>query len=173
MQDKKEKREINFIRISRSDAGDYLKQFHYLETVPGGNRSFLILSYGVELGVVCVSPILQEGINRVTEITRFVLFRNEKNLASMVLSRFIRVLFEEGVTNIVSYADPNVGHSGGIYKAAGAVYLGKGKDMVGFEVNGRVFSGRNLSFALLGKENDLKPIRLSGKHKYMFSRKNT
>jgi hypothetical protein len=92
---------------------------------------------------------------------------NRPNNASRLLAVLIRHV-KDDYSAIISYSDEVVGHKGTIYTALGAIDLGKGKDTVGFKMaDGRIISGRNASYALLGKEEEAKVIRIPGKHKFL------
>lgn len=165
MQDTKEKKEMRCcIRILRSDAKEYLKQFHYLETVPGGSKSFALIEGGEVRGIVCT---LQHGEE--IELTRFMLLDNKKNEASRWLAFFLKFLKEITVAErVITFADPNVGHTGSIYRAVGGRLVSEGRDTIGFKVGDKIFSGRNMSYALCGKESRVIPVRLKGKLKFEF-----
>jgi hypothetical protein len=165
VQNNKEKGKIEVVRISKSDASSFMRQYHYLETVPGGSRSFALLRDGEVVAVICIQ--LHESM---IEMTRFMLLNNEKNFASQSLAVFLKFVKENfKVKCMITYADPNIGHTGTIYKAVGGKCMGQGRDTIGFVVGDRVISGRNLSYAMVGKEKGAIPIRLKGKLKFMFS----
>lgn len=66
---------------------------------------------------------------RVIALCRMAIVPNvPKNAASFLLSRSCRALKQSGRWDIaLTYADERVGHSGGVYKAAGWTYLGRTK----------------------------------------------
>jgi len=163
MQNNKEKTEI--VRISKGEANDILLQYHYLGKVGSGISYAVLLGGEIESVAVFSNTKTVQGV-RMCELSRFVLVKNEKNLASKYLAAIFSHI-KGDYDAIISYSDEVVGHTGVIYKAIGAVDLGKGKDVVGFELDGRIISGRNVSYALVGKEDKVKPVRIPGKHKFL------
>jgi hypothetical protein len=163
MQNKQEKTEV--IRISKGEANDVLKQYHYLGPVGTGISYALLINSDIKAVAVFSNNKIIGGY-KVCELTRYVLTENKKNYGSRFLSEILKKII--GVYDaVISYADANVGHKGTIYSAIGAVYLGQGKESVGFMVNGKLYSGRNISYSLLGKESLAKPTRIAGKHKFL------
>lgn len=65
--------------------------------------------------------------SKALELRRLVFSKQIPNLGSYFISRTIRILKSRAVEKVISYADANVGHSGGVYKASNFQYLGKEK----------------------------------------------
>ncbi|MCP4899711.1 MAG: hypothetical protein GY906_22320 [bacterium] len=56
---------------------------------------------------------------------------HDRNLLSKAIAACVRYLkrLEPGVDCLVCYADPNVGHQGGVYRAASWVYTGRSSEV--------------------------------------------
>lgn len=72
------------------------------------------------------------------ELTRVAL-RRHRAPVSAILTRAVRLLRQAspGLRAVVSFADPEQGHHGGIYQAAGWYYTGDSGDVVEYHVGGR------------------------------------
>jgi len=79
---------------------------------------------------------------------------------------------------IVSFADPNHGHVGGIYQAGNWVYTGRSTDSEAYQApNGSILHKRQVSSTGAKQEyghtvrcpkfSECKPIKLLGKHRYL------
>jgi hypothetical protein len=122
----------------------------------------------------------------VLELRRLVLLDEcPKNSESRVISLAIKWIKKhlKRVTVIVSYADPNHGHSGVIYKASNFHYMGKSAADTGFlnPENGKTYHSRALRTKYKGEykpfvkklrqlqvDGILQPICLEGKHCYVY-----
>jgi hypothetical protein len=111
-----------------------IRQFHYLHQCSPIGR----IAYGIFANADAIAPLigvlmvsvpvnLNEDQEHTLEIQRlFILDVTERNAESRCLGivlRDVRRRFPE-ITRIIAYADPNAGHEGTIYKAAGFTYEG-------------------------------------------------
>jgi hypothetical protein len=106
--------DIDIKRIDRGTASDFLRCFHYL----GGGLQGKAISYGVFSNNVLVGIVSFVD----NELSRFALIEDApKNSASHILSKISDIFFKDNCEydEIYSFADGGVGHTGGIYKAAG------------------------------------------------------
>ena len=71
--------------------------------------------------------VLKKYGNETIELRRLVLSKKvEKNTLSWFLAKCLKYLrIHTEYTGVISYADPNVGHTGAIYKATNFKYLGQ------------------------------------------------
>lgn len=78
-------------------------------------------------GVPCGSNVKQKYGKKCVELRRLVITeRIVMNITSWFLSRTLKYLKNHTfVSGVITYADPNVGHVGTIYKACNFKYLGK------------------------------------------------
>lgn len=154
-------------RISGTEAKDFLQSYHYLETMPVGCISYGKIEGGVLRGVAVFKE--KEGVG---ELVRFCLDDDaKKNDASQFLAKCLTIV---DMVEVVTFADASVGHTGGIYKAVGGKYCGMSEDTVGFEINGKVYSGRNVDRSLkrIVVDGQLVKVRLlKGKHKFILTTK--
>lgn len=73
-----------------------------------------------------------------------------------------------GCESVVSFADPNHGHHGGIYQAASWIYTGQSSETrVYITPDGRTLSRRSFHSGSTSLLPTIKPQRLVGKHRYV------
>ena len=143
--------------VTHRVAKELLRQGHYLGTLPAGTR----LSFGVFAGqsltgvvTLGVGPpnghrlIHGAGPDECLTMTRFLLSdRLPRNSESRVLSVVLRALRRNtSVRFVLTYADPAVGHTGVIYRAAGFLYLGLSQGVARYDIgDGRRHHSRTFS----------------------------
>jgi len=137
-----------FLKFSESDAGykvvsvsleetkHFILQIHYAKRMPSISHSFGLVKNGNLVGIVTygmpASPFLCIGVcgdkwkNNVLELNRLCLLNNEKNEASMLVGRSLKMLPRPSV--IVSYADKAQGHIGYVYQATNFLFTGTTKE---------------------------------------------
>ena len=138
---------MEVLAIKPEETRQWFLQKHYMKRMP-----LIMFAYGLYeqnhlIGVVTygapASPHLARGICGeehaldVLELNRLCLERNEKNFASILVSRSMKLLPQPKI--IVSYADTKQGHVGYVYQATNFFYTGlsaKRKDPVGFDTSG-------------------------------------
>ncbi len=122
---------------------------HYTHSWPSG-KSF-VFTYEDAIAVVSipanhmVSRWLLCPPNRVWELTRlWAPDGHRANLLTEAISFTVKEFNKLKLADaIVSYADPNVGHTGGVYRAASWVYLGQSEETRAYRnANGDVVSRR-------------------------------
>jgi hypothetical protein len=113
------------------------------------------------------------GISECCELVRVALTKHKTPVSRIVK---IALLFlkskSPGLRMIVSFADPEQGHSGGIYQAGNWVYAGKSSS--GFEwvlngkrLNKRAYTGHNFGNAKLEVPKGAIKRKICGKHRYL------
>ena len=129
-------RDIRVRPIPHSVAGQICRGHHYLGTYPGGT----VLAFGifvcdklVGVAVLGVGPPNGHRLFRdarreqVLCLARFclddLLPRNSESRSLAVILRYLRKR-QSTVKAVIAYSDPSVGHTGGIYRACGFLYLG-------------------------------------------------
>ena len=134
-------------RIGHKEAKRFIERWHYSQKCPTGKNIFFgwysdgdifnrnlyaIADYGIG-----VNPYQAKSLSKLTgfdvkdgsllEIKR--LCRIDPKKPELQLTQFIagchKLLKAEGYLFIVSFSDPTFNHSGGIYKAANFIHLGK------------------------------------------------
>lgn len=112
-----------------------IEDFHYLGTMPSGK----IYIFKFEDAVCVYSIPANKNIAKflfgidvdVWEFARcWAPDGHRDNLMSQAIAATIRMLMkaEPKAVAVVAYADPNVGHSGGVYKAASWTFTGQSKE---------------------------------------------
>lgn len=114
---------------------DFVKNNHYSKSLARGCDKVFVLydnigikgiaMFGVPVGRNC-EKVYAGGAGKLIELKRFVLAPNaEKNLASYFMAKCIKYIKSNyKIHSILSYADPNFGHIGTIYKASNFKYFG-------------------------------------------------
>lgn len=101
------------------------------------------------------------------ELTRVALHKHT-NTVSRIVSialKFLRKM-QPKLRLVVSYADPEVGHHGGIYQAMNWIYEGTGAKSVKVFYKGKWSHKKTVDDAGIDQKNLKKKI-VSGKHKYL------
>lgn len=155
------------------------KNWHYSKCVPSGK----LVKIGVWeekkfIGVVIfsrgASPFLMSayGIDQTEgcELTRVALTKHITPV-SRILSIALKFLKRQsiGLRLVVSFADPEQGHVGGIYKATNWVYTGTSGKTVEYFVKGKWRHVRGAYDLVKGENKDKWPTReRTGKHRYLY-----
>lgn len=122
---------------NRRVAEKQVREKHYTHSVPSGKTHFLryesaIISYSIPANPNAKSFFLGENIEgEVWELSRLWAPDDHRhNLLTQAISRSLTVLveIEPSVVACIAYADPNVGHSGGVYRAASWMYCGQSEE---------------------------------------------
>lgn len=117
-----------------------------------------------------LGPYLFGGQVEVRELARlWAPDGHRENLLTEALAASLRSLrADTGVQAVVSFADPNHGHHGGIYQAASWIYTGKSSETrVYLTPDGRTLSRRSFHSGSTSLIPDITPVRLEGKHRYV------
>jgi hypothetical protein len=124
--------------VPAKDLASMMTTRHYLHTMPNG----AVACFGVFLDSELVGGVvftmgarhghyLLAGSNSSDVVTLARLYLDDeipKNAESRVLGIVTREMRRRhGARALLSYADPTVGHTGTIYKAAGSTYMGRGE----------------------------------------------
>lgn len=123
------------IGLDRSRAMETICQNHYTRSVPSGKSHYIQFE----------DAIIVWSIPANKNIARFLLGRNgnvwelsrlwapdghEPNLLTRAISAAVKLICQlEQPDALVSYADPNAGHKGGVYRAASWLYHGRSEEV--------------------------------------------
>lgn len=125
---------INFFcKKTPLEVKNFVKNNHYLKSMSRGNKFIFVLYDGdvIKGSALFGTPVGQRVIDLhgkdTLELKRFVLKDCEKNTASWFISRCIKILSTKSIKRIITYADPEQGHEGIIYKASNFKYNGPQK----------------------------------------------
>ena len=123
--------------VDRAVVRDFIEQHHYSHNINGLMSSYCFAMYDQQqqmvgamiygkLGMANAWKKYGNSIDEVMELRRLVLVDDTpKNSESYFIGRTLRWLkANTAVTTIVSYADPNYGHSGVIYRATNFEHAG-------------------------------------------------
>ena len=157
-----------------------IEKKHYTRSVPAGKSHYFYWR-----GVLVVFSIPAN-----MHIGRYILKRpcvcwelsriwakdgHRKNTLTEAIAKAIRGLrrAEPSIEVLVSFADPNVGHEGFVYKAASWVYTGKSEDPRGYTKDGEFFprrkfhSGRKCMTKAEIKALGYREVVREGKHRFV------
>lgn len=165
---------------SEQRAKDLIRIFHYTHSVPSGK------SYYVKFGTAIVVWSIPANKNIATfilgfpgnvwELSRLWAPNNHApNLLTRAISAAVGIIRKlENPDALVSYADPNVGHSGGVYRAASWIYHGKSEETRTYvDKSGQTFSRRKFHSGGRGMRKaeiealGYKELKLPGKERFV------
>ena len=159
-----------------------VENWHYSETMPVSKSSKLgVWENGKFIGVIIyalgANPHLGEpyGLTQFecAELVRVALTSHESPVLK-ILSIAQRYLKQQspGLRLLVSFADTEQGHHGGIYQASNWVYSGETKPKKDFILNGkklqrRAFTGKNFGAGKMPLPKGAKAVASAKKHRYL------
>lgn len=124
-------------RCERNDVRDFIEKWHYSKNINGVISDYCFkMAYNGEIIGACIFGKLAmagqwkkygEKQSDVLELRRLVLVdKTKKNAESFLIGRCLRYLKNNtDIKIVVSYADPEYGHEGTIYKASNFKLVGK------------------------------------------------
>lgn len=162
------KREVR--KIHRSDCADLVLSVHYAKRWPSISYAFGLYKDGVLEGCVTYgtpfSAPLRSGVagkaysGHVLELNRLVLRSNQKNDASFLIAASLKQLKLLGNFIVISFADPEQGHAGVVYQAAGFTYHGLSAKRTDWKIRGMEhLHGHTISDKFRGHENRVEAVR--------------
>jgi hypothetical protein len=153
--------------------------WHYADSFPSGKTAkFGVWEDNKFVGTVIfgsganknMSSSIELQTTEVCELVRVALAKH-KTPVSRILSICMKMIVKKypGLKAIVSYADPNAGHHGGIYQAGNWIYFGKTAPVDYYRSpTGQIFHWRKVRLmTAAGKGKNLTKFYLPGKHKYV------
>jgi len=156
--------------ITRLDCAPFIIGIHYAKRWPSISYAFGLF-YGdniegcVTYGTPPSSP-LRIGIageyysKNVIELNRLVLKRNNKNDASFLISKSMKLLKEKGNFIVISFADTSIGHTGKVYQASSFDYYGLSAKRTDWKVKGKEhLHGQTIADEFRGRKNRSKLMR--------------
>ncbi len=173
--------------ITRDESKKFIEQ-HYLGKFPATSSEYVGIFYNdVLVGVVIygspASPSALLGVFKpeanaipknlielqrlfITGDTNVLPEDDRKGLAgySIVKANDIVSKKRPELKVIISYSDP-AKHQGTVYKATGAIYLGRGRDYYEFEKDGKII---RQSRATPEEKKTLKKVKMNGKDRYVY-----
>lgn len=160
--------------VDRAEAKAVIVAGHYLHSFPSGWTSchryedaYVVFSIPANknLGPFLFGPDIQ-----IRELARlWAPDGHRPNLLTQAISSSVRELRQRTeVDALVSFADLNNGHHGGIYQAASWLYTGQSSESrVYILPDGRTVSRRSFHSGGTSLLPSVKPVKLPGKHRYV------
>lgn len=156
------------------------ENWHYSETIPAGSHNKIgVWEDGIFVGVILFGRPAFPSIGKAYGLTQFqmielvrVALNNHVTPVSKMISIGIKMIKKHNpkLEMLVSFADQNQGHHGGIYQAGNWVYVGDGGATVQYKLKGKNIHQRNLVH-LFGqgfkKHPDVTSYIPKPKHKYL------
>lgn len=172
-------------RCSFEAAKYAVMKWHYSKAMPSGKLvKFGVWEDGKFIGAVIYGRGTNRNIGRQYELDQFevcelvrVALTKHKTPVSQIVAESLRMLKDsnEGLRLVVSYADPDQGHSGGIYKAGNWVFVGRISGHVLFVIHGKkthsrtaYVGGRNLDWYRKHVDPKATTVTPEGKLKFVF-----
>jgi hypothetical protein len=162
-------------RVDRARAKEVVVAGHYLHSFPSGwtscheyDGAYVVFSIPANknLGPFLFGPDIE-----IRELARlWAPDGHRPNLLTQALSEAVRELREDfpQVEALVSFADLNNGHHGGIYQAASWLYTGQSSESRVYVLpDGRTVSRRSFHSGKTSLPPSVKPLKLPGKHRYV------
>lgn len=119
---------------ARAAAIEMIKRHHYTHTVPSGKSYYLQYEAAIIVWSIPANKNIAKFIlgwpGSVWELSRlWAPDGHRRNLLSEAISGATRILIKlERPDAVVSYADPNANHTGGVYRAASWEYHGQSEE---------------------------------------------
>jgi len=171
---------LSFSEVGPASAHDVMQRFHYLRSPRTDGRTYGLSTDAGCLVALCVSSPLDVrhlydllvAHGRSSQLARvisrvFVFEGAPNNCISYLLSRAARVERRLGVTDFVTYVNPNMGFTGSSYRASGWQLLGDEPGTTYRYLDGRYTTDRQLA-SEFGKHDDVTYHRLLG-HRFAVS----
>ncbi len=171
-------RELYGLELKQAKAA--VKAYHYAHLIPSGKSHWLAYESAIVVWSIpanCNIGVFLLGRScNVWELSRlWAPNEHRKNLLTQAISAAVRWIERvEKPDVLVSYADPNAGHHGGIYRAASWIYHGQAEESRNWEAaNGqrvarRAFhSGGNGKTKAQIEAEGFRELHLPGKHRFV------
>jgi hypothetical protein len=167
-------------KLNRAASIALIIEKHYTHKVPSGKSHYVnfedcIVVWSIPANKNIAKFLLPNG-GTVWELSRlWAPDGHRPNLLTQAISYSVKIIKKlENPDMLVSYADPNAGHLGGVYRAASWIYHGQSsecrvyRDAFGQTVSRRAFhsgkrSLRKAEIELLGYKEE----KLPGKHRFV------
>ena len=174
------------IGAERKNLEGVIKSRHYTHSVPSGKSYYCVTGFHPSIyeAIVVWSIPANKNIakfvlgwqGKVWELSRlWAPDGHAKNILSQSISEAVKVIRKaENPDALVSYADPNAGHKGGVYRAASWIYHGQSEEGR-YYVNaaGQTFSRRAFHSGSTGMKKaqiealGFKELKMPGKERFV------
>lgn len=158
-----------------------IRDRHYTQSVPSGKSYVMTKDGAIVMFSIPANPYLERFMlkdvpGRLWELSRlWAEDGHEPNLLTKAIGATTKLLrsVEPECVGLVSFADPNAGHSGGVYRAASWVYTGQSAEARVYQGSGgeivprRKFHSGNRSLKKAEIEAlGYREIKRPGKHRF-------
>lgn len=133
----------------RKKAESLIREFHYTKSIPSGKSYYVQFRGAVVVWSIPanknIGPFLLGWPGKVWELARlWAPDGHDKNLLTQAIAGAIRVICKlESPDILVSYADPNAGHRGGVYRAASWIFHGQSEESRAYRgADGKILARR-------------------------------
>jgi hypothetical protein len=133
----------------REAAAALIKANHYTHSVPSGKSHYVAFEDALVVWSIPANRYISKFIlgfpGNVWELARlWAPDGHRPNLLTQAISAAVAVIDElEHPDALVSYADPNAGHKGGVYRAASWIYHGQSEEARAYRgLNGQLIARR-------------------------------
>jgi hypothetical protein len=173
---------MKVIKTTKAFCQTIVSERHYSKRLGIFWEGFALIEDG-EVAGVCVfgqpAAMIQKHAFRdrdfrLYELTRLVVWSEDKNARSFLISKSLKMLKEKH-SAVISYADSKMGHCGIVYQATNWIYTGapvaKGKNVI---IDGKEFHPQTLTDMGIknqhkwAKENGHTLVEQKPKHRYFF-----
>ena len=119
----------------RLSAIETLRLNHYTRSVPSGKSHYIQFGDAIVVWSIPANKNIAKFVlgwsGNVWELSRlWAPDGHDRNLLTQAISAAVKVIVRlEKPDALVSYADPNAGHKGGVYRAASWIYHGKSEEV--------------------------------------------
>lgn len=166
--------------MSKAEMISVICERHYTRSVPSGKSLYFDYDGAIVVFAIPanhnISKFLVGEPNKVWELARLWAPDNHRrNLLTEAIAETVKRFrkLELNTTALVSYADPNMGHLGGVYRAASWVYLGQSEESRNYRADdGTIVSRRKFHSGKRGlTKSEIEALgyvqlNLPGKHRY-------
>lgn len=159
---------MNVKPVTRSECEPFILGIHYAKRWPSISYAYGLFNGGELVGVVTYgtppSAPLKRGIagdelkGDVLELNRLCLKYNNKNEASFLISKSLKLLPKNKI--IVSFADISQGHIGKVYQASNFIYCGLSAKRTDWKIKGKEhLHGQTIADEFRGVKNRAQAMR--------------
>jgi len=166
--------------IGNDDASRLIRENHYTRSVPSGKSHWFHFAGAIVVFSIPANNNISRfffGVpNVVWELSRlWAPDGHAPNLLTQAISVAVKMFrkAQPTVIALVSYADPNAGHTGGIYRASSWTYTGRSEENRCYRsLDGTLVSRRKIHSGETGlRKSEIEAlgfteVRLAGKHRY-------
>ena len=154
--------------VTRQDCKPFIIGIHYAARMPSVSFAYGLFDADALIGVVTYgtppSASLRTGIagpdyaGNVLELNRLCLRHNEKNQASFLVARSLKMLPDQRI--VISFADTAQGHVGYVYQACNFTYHGLSAKRTDWKVRGKEhLHGQTVADEFRGTANRAQAMR--------------